>query len=136
MDFEPVVEIVRLEEAEEGTFGVLRLNKRTLCLTLEPTDRLNERDHSSIPAQQYRCRRTVSPRFGETFEVTGVPGRDHVLLHPGNTARDTRGCILLGERFGPVDGVRSVLDSRRAHAAFMALLAGRDGFHLTIAEHY
>ncbi len=135
-DFDPVLELVRLEESEEGTFGMLRLNKRCLCLTLEPQDRENERDRSCVPAQQYRCRRVVSPRFGETFALGDVPGRDAVLLHPGNTAADTRGCILLGERLASPDGPRGLRDSRRAHETLMRLLAGRETFHLTIGEHY
>lgn len=136
MQLEPVVEIVRLEESDLGTFGALRLNKRLVCATLEPPDRENAADVSSIPAQQYRCLRTVSPRFGETFEVADVPGRSHVLFHPGNTVGNTHGCILLGGGWGPVGGERGVLASRAAFAGFMELLAGRDAFHLTIYERY
>ena len=136
MQFEPVVEIVRLEEAKTGTFGALRVNKRVLCLTLEPPDRLNERDRSSIPAQQYRCVRTASSRFGETFAIEDVPGRQAVLFHTGNSVGDTKGCIILGQRFGTLDQGRAVLDSRSAFKEFMALMAGLDAFHLTVHEHY
>jgi hypothetical protein len=133
---EPVVEIVRLEESREGTFGALRLNKELVCATLEPQDRLNATDVSSIPAQQYRCLRTRSPRFGETFEVADVPGRSAVLLHPGNTRDDTRGCILLGTAWGRVPAGRGVTASRAAFKDFMDRLAGHDAFRLTIYEHY
>ncbi len=133
---EPIVEITRLEEGEAGTFGALRVNKRLECLTLEPQDRLNRQDVSSIPAQQYRCVRVHSPRFGETFAVDNVPGRQHVLFHSGNVAEDTHGCIVLGSRVGSLHGQRGVLDSGAAFARFMTVLQGQDVFLLTIAEHY
>lgn len=133
---ESIVEITRLEEGEAGTFGVLRVNKRLECLTLEPQDRLNRQGVSSIPAQQYRCERVCSPRFGDTFAVYGVPGRDHILFHPGNVAEDTQGCIVLGSRVGSLRGRRGVLDSGAAFGRFMDLMHGQEAFHLTIAEHY
>ncbi len=43
------VELLRLEQGADGTFGVLRLNGCVHCVTLEPPDRNNERDLSSIP---------------------------------------------------------------------------------------
>lgn len=133
---EPIVEITRLEESGEGTFGVLRVNKRVTCVTLEPPDVENARNVSSVPAQQYRCARHVSRRFGETFALANVPGRSGVLFHPGNTAGDTQGCILLGRSFGAPDEGRRVQGSRNAFEDFMRLLKGHDAFHLTIHEHY
>jgi len=90
----PIVELIRLEEDEEfGTFGVLKINKQTFCVPLEPPDRENMPFRSSIPAQQYTCKRHESQKFGETFIVTKVPARDRVLFHAGNVVDDTEGCI-------------------------------------------
>lgn len=136
MALEPIVEIVRLEESEHGTFGVLRLNKELVCATLEPQDRRNVVNISSIPAQQYRCRRTTSARFGETFEVDDVPGRSRVLFHPGNTREHTQGCILLGGGWGDFGGKRGITESRRTFKGFMGRLAGNGSFRLTIYERY
>jgi len=132
----PIVELVRLEEAAEGSFGVLRVNKEVVCVTLEPPDRLNEQNVSSIPEQQYLCSRVNSPRFGDTYEVTAVPGRSEVLFHTGNTVDDTHGCILLGASYGELGGKRAVLASKDAFARFKALLDGAQTFHLTISKHY
>lgn len=133
----PIVEIIRIEEHETfGTFGVLRLNKAAFCVTLEPADRLNAPNVSSIPAQQYHCRRHVSPRYGETFQVSNVPGRTGILFHAGNVAPDTQGCILLASEYGKLRGARAVLNSGRTFRAFMAEMAGRDVFHLTVREEY
>ncbi len=132
MQREPEVEIVRLEESPQGTLGALCVDGQLLCLTLEPPERQNRRDVSCIPAGRYRCARTVSPRFGETFAVRDVPGRSGIIFHGGNTVADTRGCVLLGERFAPPGAARGVQDSRRAVAAFMEALRGHDAFRLTI----
>ncbi|MBU1002388.1 MAG: hypothetical protein KKE73_07675 [Proteobacteria bacterium] len=136
----PIVELIRLEEAQEGSFGVLRVNKEVLCVTLEPPDRLNQQNVSSIPAQQYLCSRVDSPRFGDTFQVIDVPGRTQVLFHSGNTVEDTHGCILLGTSYGAIPKnektERAVLNSKAAFKLFMDGLSGLDVFHLTIFERY
>ena len=130
----PVVEIIRLEESEQGTFGVMKVNKEVLCFTLEPKDMENASNISSIPAQQYICKRIDSPGHGDVFEVKNVPGRTHVLIHPGNTSTDTLGCILPGEKVGELEGKRAVLSSGKAFYKFMERMQGYDSFHLTIQE--
>lgn len=131
----PVIEIVRLEEdARYGTFGVLKLNKQVFCVTLEPPDRCNQVNRSSIPAQQYLLKRIRSPHFGNTFEVADVPGRSFVLLHPGNRVDDSEGCILLAEHFGKLYDDRGVLNSGKTFERFMQELAAHDVAHLTIHE--
>lgn len=132
----PILELIRLEESQAGTFGVLRVNKEVFCLTLEPRDELNAPTRSSIPAQQYLCRRVESPKFGETFEVTDVPGRSHVLFHAGNVAHDTQGCILLGATWGKLKENRAVLNSGDTFRRFLDLLANHGEAHLTIREEY
>jgi len=132
-----VVRLIRLEEDYEyGTFGVLTIDAAVFCVTLEPPDMENEQDISSIPAQQYICERVNSPRYGETFEIKNVPGRSHVLFHPGNVVEHTRGCILVAEHFGKLQGDRAVLNSGRTFRLFMEELKYEDQFHLTIKEAY
>ncbi|WP_319582887.1 DUF5675 family protein [uncultured Pseudodesulfovibrio sp.] len=128
------VDIIRLEKSEEGTFGVLRLDGRVQCVTLEPPDRDNRVGKSCIPAGTYACRRVDSPTFGPTFEVADVPGRTAILFHQGNVARDTHGCILLGSRFGRLGSERGVLDSRSAFREFLSDCADAQTFQFTINE--
>lgn len=64
--------------------------------TLENPWLNNEPYISCIPNGNYCCKRVDSPRFGNTFEITGVDGRSHILFHWGNYEKDTLGCILLG----------------------------------------
>jgi len=131
----PIVELIRLEEDEEfGTFGVLKINKQTFCVPLEPPDRENMPFRSSIPAQQYTCKRHESQKFGETFIVTKVPARDRVLFHAGNVVDDTEGCIILAQHYGKLRGDRAVLNSGNTFRAFMERMEEHDAFHLTIHE--
>ncbi len=136
MKFKPVVELVRLEESEQGTIGILKINKEAFCCTLEPQDKLNASNISSIPAQQYLVKRHQSPKYGGVFKVQNVPGRSDILIHPGNTSDDTLGCILLGQYFGKLLGARAVLNSGQTFREFMDKLHTVEEFHLTITEVY
>ena len=129
-------ELIRLEESEQGTFGVLKLDKQLFCWTLEPSDRLNKPNESCIPAQQYLCRRVRSPKFGETFMITNVPGRTDVLFHAGNVKDDTLGCILLGQTLGKLKGQRAILNSGKTFEDFLLAMSGLQIFHLTIKTEY
>jgi len=75
-----------------------------MLVTLEPPEAI-------VPPGQYKLRLRWSPRFKrKLFEVADVPGHTDVLIHPGNTIKDTKGCILVGLRR---EG-EAVLQSRKA----------------------
>ncbi|CCH49594.1 DUF5675 family protein [Pseudodesulfovibrio piezophilus] len=130
------VELMRVEQGDEGTFGVLRLEGRAYCVTLEPPDRDNMANMSCIPAGHYMCRLVESPRFGRTFEVMNVPGRSHILLHPGNVVGDTRGCVLLGREFGRLRGDRAVLNSGKTFAGFLEQCGDVNEFAFMVTNAY
>jgi hypothetical protein len=133
----PVVELIRLEENNEhGTFGVLKINKQVFCVTLELSDKENAPSVSSIPAQQYTCKRYSSSTYPDTFQVMDVPGRSYILFHKGNTDDNTEGCILLGQYYGKLAGNRAILNSGNTFDEFMKILDGYDEFSLTIREIY
>ena len=127
---------MRLEETELGTLGVLKIDKEVFCCTLEPADRENEVNRSSIPAQQYLCESLISPKYGSTFEVKHVPGRTYILFHSGNVSNHTAGCILLGEKFGKLRGNLAVLNSGATMERFKEELYDEGQVHLTIREVY
>lgn len=128
------VRIVRVEESDQGTLGVLVLDGAAFCCTLEPPDRDNTVNRSCIPAGTYWAMRKKSPKFGDTFEIKDVPGRSHILFHPGNVVKDTAGCILLGQHFGKLKGARAVLNSGRTFQAFMERAGKSGAFELEIIE--
>ncbi|WP_419787316.1 DUF5675 family protein [Pseudodesulfovibrio sp.] len=127
-------ELIRLEKSEEGTFGVLKLDGQVYCVTLEPEDRDNAQNVSCIPEGTYRCERVASPRFGNTFEITGVPDRSHILLHPGNVEDDTHGCVLLGRQFGFLRHKRGVMNSGATFKTFLERASGQDTFDIHISD--
>lgn len=132
----PIVELIRLEESNQGTLGVLKINKEVFCVTLEPADWMNAKDISSIPTGQYICNLYHSHKFGLTWEVVDVPDRELILFHPGNRTVDTKGCILLAQYWGKLQGHRAVLNSGKTFKKFMAIMDPFSHFHLTIREVY
>ncbi len=131
---------VRLNRLEDnyiyGTFGVLTINSRVFCVTLEPPDNLNKTSISSIPAGQYDCMRYSSDRYPDTFQVMNVPDRYKILFHAGNFNEHTEGCILLARKFGVLKGGRAILNSGETFNQFMEIMKGIDKFQLTIVEVY
>ena len=133
----PMIRILRMnEDSQHGTFGALLIQEKPFCVTLEPSDRLNREFVSSIPAQQYLCKKHYSPLVHHTFRILDVPGRTDILFHPGNTAVDTEGCIILAQYWGKLHGNRAVLNSGNTFRNFMDILNPYDVFHLTIKEGY
>ena len=112
----------------DGTLGRIQLPQCRL-FTIERPWAQNQPFVSCIPEGLYRCARITSPRFGETFEVTGVPGRSHILFHAANRASELEGCIAPGMAlYAAVD----VGQSRIAMAQLMASLEGLAGFDLVV----
>lgn len=86
----------RLSTSLSGTQGVILHDKKVICHTLELPWRFNTPNSSSIPAGVYPTFRGHSEKFGSCFYLGSVPGRVGILIHPGNSIKDTKGCILVG----------------------------------------
>jgi len=132
------VDLIRMEESEHGSLGVLKIDKTLFCCTLEPPDLLNKSNISCIPVQQYICKRYSSRKYPNTFEIADVPDRTKVLFHSGNTVLDTAACVLLGRKWGVLNDRRAVLNSGDTFREFMYLmdLERVEKFHLTIHTFY
>lgn len=130
-----------------GTFGklVIKGRSRGEFFTMEEEPQGNKPRISCIPAGTYICKRARYNKTGlETFEVTGVPGRSQIKIHPANTEEDVEGCIAPGMSLAVLDvrdediGVRgpklAVAQSKLAHALFMSSLKGVDEFPLEITD--
>jgi hypothetical protein len=107
MDIKPNTEvkvvnllIIRETFSDKSTIGNLHLDGEWLCDTLELPWKDNQRSVSCIPAGQYKVRlrtaRESATRDYLHLLVEDVPNRDYILFHIGNSAKDTRGCVLVG----------------------------------------
>ena len=92
--------VIRNTFSDVSTIGNLYLNGEWLCDTLELPYLDNQRSISCIPEGQYKVRlrtaRESATRDYLHLLVEDVPNRDYILFHIGNSAKDTRGCILVG----------------------------------------
>jgi hypothetical protein len=103
-------------------------------VTLEDPWNDNETGISCIPVGTYRAVRRVRPSNGqEAFYLEDVPGRTAILIHTGNTIKDTEGCILLGRSFGYLS-MPAILSSNHAMKEFMRWHQGKDEFILEITD--
>lgn len=142
----------RIAKMEKYTIGKLYINGEYFSDTLEDTDRGLVSSMSSnqiakvkiygktaIPTGTYTVdMNTVSPRFknrswaqpygGKVPRLQNVPGYDGVLIHPGNTADDTSGCILVGKN--KVKG--QVIESQNTFHSLMSILKGDKDITITI----
>ncbi len=124
------VRIVRVEKSEDGIIGVLTIDGKADCFTMQP----DERDvHFSIPVGNYACRRFSGRKWQDTFEII-VPKHSALLFHSGNTEENTEGCILLGEEVGELIGKRAVLASGKAFKEFMKKMGADQAFNLVIVD--
>jgi len=110
----------------DGIVGVMLLDGRLFCFTLEPPWRNNERNVSCIPEGRYSALLVQSPRHGRCAQLLDVPGRSQILIHAGNRASDTEGCILVGRWPGYIAGQRVVVFSRAALDLLLEALARKE----------
>ena len=104
-----ILTVVRKWKKEEYTIGNMMVDSLWFSNTLEDAVRTGAKIHgrTAIPVGKYKVRMdTVSLRFknrawakpygGVVPRLVDVPRFEGVLIHPGNTAADTDGCILVG----------------------------------------
>lgn len=143
----------RVIKGDTYTVGDLYIDGVHFCDTLEDRDRGLTSDMSlleiqekkvagetAIPTGTYKITMdVVSPRFskksfysfcgGKLPRLKDVKGFDGVLVHVGNNASDTEGCILVGKHS---DGA-SIYSSRDTFLALYEVLLGdKDNLSITI----
>lgn len=96
--------------ADTYTIGTMYINGERFCDTLEDKNRDDNHNgkfdngekkimnETAIPFGKYDVIVNYSPRFKrELARLLNVPNFEGVLIHRGNTDKDTSGCILVGE---------------------------------------
>ena len=103
--------IQRTAKLPSYTIGKMYVDGAYFCDTLEDKDRGLRQDmplseikrikvanETAIPTGTYKIIVNISPKFGRMLpRLLDVPGFDGILIHRGNTDKDTSGCILVGE---------------------------------------
>lgn len=115
--------VKRIAKRDTYTIGKLYINGEYFCDTIEDKDRGLKQDtpleeikrkkikhRTAIPTGTYDLTMNIiSPRFskksfyiqncngGRLPRLLNVPGFDGILIHIGNTASDSSGCILVGK---------------------------------------
>lgn len=143
-------------KAPEYTIGDLYIEGQWFCNTLEDTDRgLSQnmvltyiqnkkvKSQTAIPTGTYKVDMdTVSPKYSNYSKypyakqfnakmprLLNVKGFEGILIHAGNTQKDTDGCILVG--INKVKG--QVINSQATWKKLMSvLLKDKDNIELTI----
>jgi len=100
------------------------INNTLGCMTIEGLNhpiftnelawKFNQKEISCIPEGCYIVKPHHSEKFGNCFKVLDVPNRSDILIHVGNTEKDTKGCILVGLQCGTLRDEEAVLSSRIA----------------------
>lgn len=127
-----IATLARLVERSGAAISELSLDGKPICYTLCEAWRGNQKNISCIPDGEYDCAIVESKKFGKDqngsdlkgYEIKGVPGRTHILMHTGNTIEDTEGCELYGTTVMLDSGGIRTLESRKAMAKFMAATKG------------
>ena len=145
----------RIAKKPTYSIGKLYIDGQYFCDTIEDTDRkltqnmsiqqiqkIKISNKTAIPTGTYKITlNQVSPRFGgkdfykkyadggKLPRLQNVPGFEGVLIHVGNTAEDSSGCILVGKN----KEIGKVLDSKNTFInLYRKLKSSTDNITITI----
>jgi hypothetical protein len=125
------ITVERFEHNEDETISRVYLDGVYQCFALEDQYRLVKvAGDTRIPSGTYRVtlrlvggkNATYSKKYPTWHKgmlwVRDVPGFEYILIHQGNTDKDTEGCLLLGTKRGILNGRQAVLESAIAYKRF------------------
>ena len=98
-----LLEVKRLYKKDTYTIGVLMVDGEKFSDTLEDKvrDLKSEKKvygETAIPAGKYKVVMSMSSKFKRVMPyLENVPQFTGIMIHLGNTIKDTLGCILVGE---------------------------------------
>ena len=145
----------RIARKDTYTIGKLYIDNQYFCDTIEDKDRglkqnmslseiknIKVQSKTAIPTGTYNVTlNVISPKYstrdfyiknakgGRVPRLLNVPGFEGILMHVGNTAEDSAGCILVGKN----TQVGKVLDSSNTFINFYKkLLTSPNNITITI----
>lgn len=124
------IHVIRDKVTDKYSFGTLYVNDKLFCNTIEDTDRgitkdtplseikkIKVKDETAIPTGIYELTlKVISPKYSKVAfykevcngylpRILDVPGFDGILIHSGNLASDSSGCVICGVDNGTQSGV-------------------------------
>jgi len=135
------LDLIRDCFSRTATVGRLYADGEFVCFTLEDCDRRLEDGgekvprETAIPRGTYEVVLDYSNRFKRIMpHVLDVPLFQGIRIHPGNTRKDTEGCILVGHELDE----EFLLKSKIAYALLMERVLGPaveagEGIDITIS---
>lgn len=143
---EPFLKVKRTFFADTYTIGKMYVEGEYFCDTLEDKNRdLNKNGvfdgdekkvygETCIPFGQYKVKMHFSPKFSPRYNgrkvpwIQNVPHFEGILIHSGNTDKDTLGCILVGENTQK----GKVLNSKATLLKLLDRIGDKDDFEILI----
>ena len=155
------LQLKRIYTCKDYTIGHLYINNEYICDTIEDTDRMLDnsmtveqilkvkvQNKTAIPTGTYNILMdVVSPKYskkqyymdickGKVPRLDGIKGFAGVLIHVGNTAADTAGCLLVG--YNKAKGM--VLNSKSAFEKLYPILKAaynrKESISITVIRTY
>ncbi len=126
------VRLNRFVSSSNDSLGMLYIDGKFAAFTVEDEKRdVKVMGETRIPAGIYKLSLVESPKYTARFGhkmimLNGVPGFTGVLIHPGNTEKDTMGCIPPGNvvRYNPDGGISRIEESIAAYKRIYPIIAG------------
>lgn len=128
------IEIIREDISSSCTFGKMYINGKLQCNTLEDVQRdFKIKGETAIPKGNYNItlrneggkNEIYKKKFGSQHKgmlyLNNVANYEYVLIHIGNTKKDTEGCILVG--LGRDIGSNSITQSTDAYKLIYPTIA-------------
>lgn len=124
------VGLSRFSGSKDDTIGALSINGVFAAFIIEDEYRKEKvRGETRIPAGKYELVLVHSPKFTQKYGhqmimLKDVPGFSGVLIHPGNSEKDTEGCLCPGNvaRYNP-DGASKLEESVLAYKRIYPIIA-------------
>ncbi|HMG36041.1 MAG TPA: DUF5675 family protein [Blastocatellia bacterium] len=117
-----LLNLTRSVFTDKSTTGDLAVDGTFEAFTLEDVARPKKIKHQTcVPSGRYQVIINHSERFNRDLPLlVNVPGFEGIRIHPGNTDKDTSGCVLVGK----TKSADFVGNSRAAFDALFAKIKG------------
>jgi hypothetical protein len=130
------IEVKRIALKPDYTIGKLYVDGIYYCDTIEDQVRPEGEKvwgETAIPAGRYKIILSHSSRFKKTMPyLVNVPDFSGIMIHNGNTAEDTHGCILVGENKVKGKVINSVVTFKHLMSQIEGAINSGETVYITI----